>query len=167
MAFLDHLPRRRICYALAFLVCAGLLGYAYYLQFALDEEPCPLCIFQRIAVFGVGVVSLVAAVHNPRGFGNAVYALLCLAISLIGAGIAARHVWLQHLPPDQVPACGPGLGYMLESFPFAKTLRMVLQGSGECAKVGWTFAGMSIPEWTLLFFIGLTLGAAAQFRNRR
>jgi len=90
-----------------------------------------------------------------------------VAIAIVGAGIAARHVWLQHLPPDQVPECGPGLNYMLQSFPFSKALSMVLKGSGECAKVGWRFLGLSIPQWTLLFFIGLGFGGAAQAWNRR
>ena len=161
------LPRRRLCYTAGFLVCAGLLAFALYLQFQLHEDPCPLCIFQRVAVAVLGAAFLLAALHNPGRIGAVLYGLLQCAVATIGAGIAARHVWIQHLPPDKVPDCGPGLGYMLESFPLGQTLRMVLQGSGECAAKGWQFLGMTIPEWTLLFFVAMGIGALAQLWNRR
>ena len=151
------LPSRRLANGLGFLACTSLLGFAYFLQFYQDLEPCPLCIFQRLAIFGLGIVFALAAVHNPKAWGARVYGLLLLLIAGIGASIAARHVWLQHLPPEQVPECGPGLEYMLETFPLAETISTVLRGSGECGEVVWTFLGLSIPSWTLLVFIGLGL----------
>jgi protein dithiol:quinone oxidoreductase len=159
--------QRRTIYFLCFLFCAALIGFALYLQHRLGEDPCPLCIFQRVAVMVLGIFFLLASLHHPRGFGVKIYALLQFATAAIGAGIAARHVWLQHLPKDQVPECGPGLSYMMDAFPILQTLKMVLQGSGECAAVGWTFLHLSIPEWTLLCFIGLGAIALWQSRNRR
>jgi len=124
-------------------------------------EPCPLCIFQRIFVIALGVVMLVAAIHDPGLLWRRIYGGAVLVLALLGVAIAGRHVWLQHLPADQVPECGPGLEYMLQSFPFMQALEMVFRGSGECAEVQWTFAGLSIPEWTLVIFAGI--GAAAVF----
>jgi protein dithiol:quinone oxidoreductase len=145
--------------ALAF-VCVALLSFAYYAQFVLKMEPCPLCILQRVAFIAFILVALLAAIHAPRGaVGRAIYGVLGAFMVMVGAGIAGRHVWLQHLPPDQVPACGPGLDYMLDAFPLSKTLRMAFTGSGECAKVDWTFLGLSMPEWTLIWFLALAIAA--------
>jgi protein dithiol:quinone oxidoreductase len=158
---------RRMIYLLSFVACAGLIAFALYLQHKLGEDPCALCIFQRVAVMVLGVVCLVAGLHNATDKGNRIYASLALLASLIGGGIAARHVWLQHLPKDQVPECGPGLSYLMESQPWLQVLKNVLQGSGECAEVGWTFLNLSIPEWTLICFALFAGMAIFQWRNRR
>lgn len=144
-----------------FLVCACLLGFAYYLQFHEDLDPCPLCIFQRVVFIIIGLVFLAAALHNPGKTGRRIYGVLLGITGLTGAGIAGWHTWIQHLPPDRIPECGPGLGYMLEVFPLSETLRMVFTGSGECAEVVWTFLGLSIPEWALLCFLGLAVAGLA------
>ena len=158
---------RRTIYFLGFLACAGLIAFALYLQHKLGEDPCALCIFQRVAVVALGVVMLLAGLHNPHDKGNQVYAALALITALVGGGIAARHVWLQHLPKDQVPECGPGLSYLMETQPWLQVFQNVLKGSGECAEVGWTFLRLSIPEWTLICFAGFLIVAIFQFRNRR
>lgn len=134
------------------LGCGVLIAIALYMQHVMGLEPCPLCILQRVAVIGMGVVLLVAALHNPVGRGRRVYAGLTALVALFGLVTAGRNVWLQHLPPDRVPDCGPGLDYMLEVFPLSRTLELVFRGSGECAEVQWTFLGFSIPEWMLLVF---------------
>lgn len=157
---------RRAIYLLGFLACAGLVAFALYLQHKLGEDPCALCIFQRIAVMALGIIFLIAGLHNPRAPGNRIYASLALVAALVGGGIAARHVWLQHLPKDQVPECGPGLSYMIETQPWLQMFKNVLQGSGECAEVGWTFLRMSIPEWTLICFVLFAALAIFQLRNR-
>lgn len=149
---------RSACLAGA-LACAGLMAYALYAQHGLGLEPCPLCILQRVAVIATGLVFLVAAVHGPAGRGRWVYAGLAFLAAAIGAGIASHHVWLQSLPADQVPACGPGFDYMMEAFPLGQALRMIFAGSGECAEVDWTLLGLSMPVWTLIGFIGLALWA--------
>lgn len=159
--------RRRWLNLLGFMLCALLLGLAYYLQFARGMEPCPLCIFQRLAVAALAVVFLIAALHSPRRWGNGVYAGAVFAAAGVGLALAARHLYLQSLPPGQVPACGPGLDYMLNVFPLWEAVRMVLTGSGECAEVDRVL-GVSIPAWTLAAFAGLGLlglivnGAAAR-----
>ena len=144
---------RRAGYLVGALFCAGLIGFALYLQYQQGEDPCPLCIFQRVAVIASGVIFLLAALHGPGDRGARAYAGLLLLSNGVGGAIATRHVWIQHLPKDQVPECGPGLSYMLDTFPIFDVLRRVLSGSGECATVGWTFLGFSIPEWTLLCFV--------------
>ena len=159
------LPPRRIGYLLGFLVCVGLMGYALYLQYVEGLEPCPLCMLQRICVMAMGVVFLVATFHNPGRAGAGVYALLQLLIGGTGAAIAARQVWLQSLPKDQVPACGMGLNYMLETLPFTDAMRQVLEGSGECAEKGWEFLHLSIAGWTLVFFVAMIVASFALIRR--
>jgi len=146
---------RHLLNTVAFLFCAGLLAYGYYLQFHDDLEPCPLCIFQRIAFLVTGLLFLAAAIQAPGLAGSRIYAVLISLAGLTGAGIAGRHLWLQSLPAGEVPECGPGLDYLLEVFPLAETLKMVFTGSGECAEVSWSFLGLSMPGWALLNFLGL------------
>jgi len=138
-----------------FFVCAGLLSYAYYQQFVEMLDPCPLCILQRLAVIGVGIMTLVAAIHNPGRRGARWYAILTSIVALKGMLVAGRHVWIQHLPPDQVPACGPGLEYMLKTMPIADAIKEAFRGSGDCATVDWTFLGLSMPAWVFIWFVGI------------
>jgi disulfide bond formation protein DsbB len=143
----------RLGYLAGLLICAALFAFALYLQYYEYQNPCPLCILQRIAYIAMMVVFLVGAIHGPRRTGAAFYSTLLVIIAAIGAGIATRHVWLQHLPKDRVPDCGPGLEYMLNRFPLMQALEKVFRGSGECAEVGWTFLTLSIAEWSLAWFV--------------
>lgn len=159
------LPPRRLAYLLGFLVCAGLMAWALWLQYGLDLDPCPLCVFQRIAVIATGAVFLLAAIHNPGRTGAAVYAGLTVMVSGIGAGLAAWHVWIQAQPKGAVAACGMGLNYMLETLPLTEVIGRVLKGSGECAEQGWLFMGLAIPSWTFVFFIAMIAAAIALIRR--
>jgi protein dithiol:quinone oxidoreductase len=147
------LPRR--LFLLGFLLSLSMVAAAGYFQLIDNLEPCPLCILQRVFTMLVGLVLLIAVIHNPKAIGVRIYGLLGGVLALLGASISARHLWLQSLPEDQVPSCGPGLNFMLDNFPLGDTINMVLRGSGECAEVLWTFMGVSIPGWTLLAFIVL------------
>jgi disulfide bond formation protein DsbB len=159
-----NLPSRRVLNLLGFLICTGMMGYALYAQYQLLLDPCPLCIFQRIAVTGMGLGFLLLAVHNPSsGWAKRIYLGIFALFALEGLIVAGRHVWLQHLPADEVPSCGPGLGYMIDNFPFADALKMVFTGSGECASVDWSFVGLSMPMWVLIGIVGLT--AAGLWNN--
>jgi len=153
------------------LACALLLGFGYYLQYARGLEPCPLCLVQRGFFYAVGVVFIIAAFHNPARIVAVVYATLAFLFAASGAATAARQVWLQHLPPDKVPQCGPDLFFMLENFPLAQALKKLVAGSGECAAVDWTFLGLSIAEWSLAWFVvlgGYALWLAVRaIRSRR
>jgi len=135
---------------LGFAACAGLMAYALYAQYGLGLEPCPLCILQRIAVISMGLVFAVAAWHDGGRRSRMAYAALLGVAGAAGLGVAGRHVWLQNLPPERVPACGPGLDFMLESFPLSEVLAMVLSGSGECAEISWSFLGLSMPAWVFV-----------------
>jgi len=151
----------RLGYALGFLTCAALIGFALYLQYYEYEDPCPLCILQRVAFMALGVVFLAAAAHGPARTGAIVYGGLLIVLAAAGAAIAARHVWLQHLPRHLVPECGPGLGYLLQKFPLSQAIGKILAGTGECAETGWTFLGLSIAGWSLAWFV--LLGAFAVY----
>lgn len=155
----------RTCFFVGFLGCCSLLIIGAYLQFVEKLEPCPLCISQRIAIFSTGMVFLCAALHNPKQTGITVYAILGAIMALCGAGVSIRHIWLQHLPPDKVPECGPGLSYIFQNFPLSDTLKLMLNGTGECAKIDWTLLGFSIPELTLLAFLVLITFSLLQIWN--
>lgn len=154
----------RTIFLVGFLICAGLLAFALYAEYGLGMTPCPLCIFQRIAFLVMALFFLIGGLHAPRGRGRRVYAWGVLAGALGGAITAGRHLWLQSLPADQVPSCGPGLGYMLDAFPFSKMLKLVFTGSGECARVE-PILGLPMPLWSLLWFI--VLAGAALWASRR
>lgn len=139
-------------YLAIFIVCLSLLSFGLYLEHYQGIEPCPLCAFQRMCYIAIILIALTAAIHNPGSWMRFVYGGLTLLASLTGVGIAGRQVWLQHLPADQVPECGPGLDYMMEVFPFMDAMKMIISGSGECAEVHWTFLSFSIAEWSLLCF---------------
>ena len=159
------LPLRRTGYLLGCFVCAALMGCALYLQYAMDLEPCPLCVAQRVCVIGMGIVFLVATIHNASRFGATVYAVIQLAIGGIGAALAARQVWLQSLPKDQVPACGMSFDYMLDTLPFTEVLKKVFLGTGECAEKAWEFLHLSIAGWTLVFFVAMIAASFALIRR--
>ena len=148
--------------------CTAMLAYALYSQYVGGLMPCPLCTFQRGAYALLGLVFLLGGVHAPRRAWMRIgYIMLTLLAAALGAAIAVRHVWLQHLPPDRVPSCGPDLAYMLEAFPLADVVRKVLTGSGECAKVDWTFLGLAMPAWSLIGFCALAIWAAFGLRRVR
>jgi disulfide bond formation protein DsbB len=146
-----ELSFRQIAVAVT-VACAGLLGYGYYLQYFDGQDPCPLCLLQRGFYYAIGITFVIAAVHGPARLGRRIYAFAGFLLALGGGGVATRQVYLQHLPPEQVPACGPDLFYMLDNFPIARTLQMLLRGSGQCAEVHWRFLGLSIAEWSLVWF---------------
>lgn len=156
----------RVSFFVGFVICLALLGFALYTEYAWGLTPCPLCIFQRIGFLVMALFFLLGALHAPRRGVRWVYTGGALLGGLWGIAVAARHLWIQSLPADQVPSCGPPLDYMFEAFPFADMLRKVFTGSGECAKVELVL-GLPIPAWALLWFVLLTaLALAATLRRR-
>lgn len=153
-SFLAALTDRRL-FALGALACAGLLGTGYTLQYFFNQDPCPLCLVQRGFYYGFMLTGIVAVLHNPGRTGIAAYGVLAALFAGGGGGTAARQVWLQHLPPELVPACGPDLFFMLDNFPLSRTIQKLFVGSGQCAEVKWRFLGLSIAEWSLVWFTAL------------
>ncbi|MGC4027569.1 MAG: disulfide bond formation protein B [Steroidobacteraceae bacterium] len=154
---------RRAANVAGALASFAMIGYALYTQRFDALEPCPLCIFQRIAIFALGVGFLVAAALPSRRWAGRLGAVVVALPALAAVGVAARHMYIQSLPPGQVPACGATLDYMWEVFPVMDVLRKVLTGSGECAAVDWTFLGLTMPGWVLV--CALVLGAWGMFAN--
>jgi disulfide bond formation protein DsbB len=143
----------RIALALVPLVCASLLAYGiYYLQEELGLEPCPMCVLQRFALIAIGTTALVAAIHGPRGWGLKVYSALIVLFALAGSGVAIRHSYLQHFPP-KVETCGADLGFLMGNFPLSQSLPKIFAGTGSCSAIDWKFLGLTIPEWTLVWFV--------------
>lgn len=149
----------RWLYLAGALFASGLMGFGLFLQYVKHLEPCPLCMVQRVIFVAILAVFALAAVHGPKRTGERLYAALIALLSLSGVAVAARHIWIQNLPKDQVPACGPGLDYMLDTMPMADVLKELLHGSGECAAKVWTFLTLGIPEWSLLCYLALGVWA--------
>ena len=158
------LGRRPINFA-GFFICAGLIAYALYAQLHLGLDPCPLCIFQRIGIAALGVVFLIAALHNPGRSGARVYAALIAIAALATIAVAGRQLYIQHLPPGAIPSCGAPLSMMLKFMPLTTVIRKVLTGSGECGVVNWTFLGLAMPAWVLIW--AALLGCAGAMTNAR
>ncbi|MDR1075572.1 MAG: disulfide bond formation protein B [Xanthomonadaceae bacterium] len=159
----------RTQYLMGFLACVCFIAYAIYTQFFDDLEPCPLCIFQRIAFAALGLVFLVGGLHSPRkAGGRGFYACVALIAGVVGMGIAGRHVWLQHQPLGSGGSCGPTLAFMTETMGPMDLIRKVLTGTGDCGAVDWKFLGLSMPEWSLICFVVMTLWALyAGFKKRK
>lgn len=150
-----HATSARWLYLAGALVVGVMFASALYLQYVMHQEPCPLCMIQRVFFIAIGVTFFVAALHNPKRGVARVYGGLIALFALGGVLTAGRHIWIQHLPKDQVPACGPGLDYMLQNFPLAEVWQELMHGSGECAEKGWTFLALGIPEWSLVSYVAL------------
>lgn len=149
---LNRILAGRTGYFLGSIASFGLVGFALYIQQKHGLEPCPLCISQRIAFMALGVVFLVAALHNPGQMGRRVYGVLQFVAAAAGAGIAARHIWIQANPDKVMSECGVGFDYLFESFPMQRALQLIFQGTGECSTIDWTWLGMTIPQLSLLAF---------------
>ncbi|MCQ8104297.1 disulfide bond formation protein B [Methylomonas sp. SURF-2] len=152
---------RRLWFSTGFMACCGLLAVGAYMQFVEELEPCPLCISQRLAILATGIIFLMAALHNKA---HNIYAIAAAFSALLGAGISARHVWLQHLPPEQVPECSPGLEYVFQHFPLTDTIKLMLTGTGECSQIDGIFLGLTIPGWTFIAFVMLAAFSLASLR---
>ncbi|HEY4873860.1 MAG TPA: disulfide bond formation protein B [Steroidobacteraceae bacterium] len=159
------MSRRRALNLGGAVACAAMLAYALYAQYGLGLEPCPLCIFQRVALFALGLVFLAAALQHPRGAGRYVYAGLAGVAALTTAALATRHLYIQSQPPGSIPSCGAPLEVMLRFSPLTEVVRKVLAGGGECSQVNWSFAGLAMPAWVLV--AALVLGLVGILANLR
>lgn len=159
---------RRLINFAGFIACVAMLAYAYFAQYKLGLEPCPLCIFQRIAIAALGLVFLIAGLHNPRGWGTVVYSVVIAAASLAAVGLAGRHLYVQSLPPGTIPSCGAPLEVLLQFTPVTEVIRKVLTGSGECSQVNWKFLGLAMPAWVLICALLLGMvGVVTNLRTKR
>ena len=158
----------RAQFSAGLLVCIALLAYAIFEQFQMGIEPCPKCIFQRIAFMAMGVFFLIGALHGPGVVGRRVYALLVAIAAAVGAVIAVRHLYVQLSPHDPLmEGCGPGLNYLLDAFPLAEAVKKAFMASGDCGEINWSLLGITMPGWTLIWFVLLGGGALwAGFRQR-
>ena len=146
-----NLPNRAI-FAAIFVACAALIADAiFYLQDYLGLDPCPMCVLSRYTFIAIGIVALVAAIHGPRALALKVYGSLIAVLAVAGIGISLRHSYLQHFPPA-TESCGTDLEFLLNALPLTQALPKIFAGTGSCSKVAWTFLGLTIPEWALVWF---------------
>jgi disulfide bond formation protein DsbB len=164
---LNRIFTGRIGYLLGFIASFGLVAFGLYIQVKNNLEPCPLCIFQRIAFMATGVMFLLAALHHPQGLWRRVYGALQFIAAATGAGIAIRHIWIQSHADEVMAECGAGVAYLFEHFPLRKFLQLVFKGTGECSTIDWTFLGFSIPQLSLVAFTGLAIYAVVLMLARK
>lgn len=145
----------RLFFLIGFGICTAFLGVAYFLQYGMGLEPCPLCILERITLFLTLIIFALAILHNPKKLGTRLYLMLSNISILMGLGVAIRHVYLQQLPLDKIPECGPGFDYLIKNFPLSEVLMLLFQGSGQCARVGARVLGLSLAQWTAVAFTSL------------
>lgn len=146
-----------ICLGAGGILCIGLL-----VEFALGLAPCPLCMMQRIWFALTGIVAWIGLSHNPRW---GIYPLVSALCAMVGGGFAIRQLWLQSLPADQVPSCGPDLSYMIDAFPLGDVLVAMTSGTGDCAVIHDVIPLMSIAGWSLLGFSLLLFASVMQLRQ--
>lgn len=147
------LDKHRLIFSTIFMSCLGLLLFGYFLQFYKNIPPCPLCHLQRAAYYLLGILAFVNMLHNPRVIGRRIYSLGAIFFSSLGIITAGRQVWLQSLPPDQIPSCIPNLDIMLQYMPWTEALTKAFMGGGDCAKAGWSFLHLTIAQWSMAWFI--------------
>jgi disulfide bond formation protein DsbB len=150
---LNKLLSARTGYLLGFVASFAGVGLALWIQTRYQLDPCPLCISQRIVMMGLGLMFLLAAVHNPAALGRKIYAALQVLVAMGGAGVAIRHWYLQAHRESMIADCGVGFDYMFDNFPLQKALTLVFRGTGDCAAIDWTFLGITIPQLALISFI--------------
>lgn len=162
------LATARSLFLIGFLACLALMGTALYLQHVVGLEPCPLCIVQRVCVMVFGIAMLIGALHNPKGNARKLYAVIGALSAATGIYTAGRQVWLQSLPPDQLPAScmSMSMDYIMDYLPFVDMLKVMFTGTADCAEVTWTLLGMSLPEWSLLAFCALLVLSFLQLFKR-
>ena len=153
---------RRLAFVGLVVCISAMLFAVLYLENTLYLDPCPLCVLDRVVIIALGVIFLIAFLHGPNTIFTKIYGIICILLSSIGIALASRHIWLQNLPKDQVPECGPDLYYMLDTLPLFDALKNTLTGSGSCADISWTFANLTIPEQTLILFVFLLILSVIQ-----
>ena len=161
---LNRLRVREVMMAIALLSLA-LLGFGLYLQHVVGLEPCPMCIVQRYALSLIVFMAALLAVLNHKLI-HFVGTGLVMVLAGFGAFVAARQSWLQWYPPEVV-SCGRDFYGMIEMFPLQRAIPMIFKGSGDCAKVDWTFLGASIANWSFVWFCAIALVALALLWQQR
>jgi len=137
-------------------VAVAALAFAFYAQYGMDLVPCHLCIFQRVTMAALGAAFLLAALFSRPGGRGIFFAILIGIAGLATIATAGRHAWIQMQPEGSVPACGADLAFMMDLFPLTEVILKVFKAGGECARVDWSFLGLSMPAWVLVIAVVLT-----------
>lgn len=139
---------------LGLLITIAMFSTAMYMQHVMYLIPCPLCIVTRVIVLILAILFLVGLITNPSSTGRRVLGALFTLATLSAVIVSSRHSWLQHFPPELGTDCGPGLNFWMDNLPALEVVQNVFKGTAECSAVSWTFLGLSIPELSLLIFLG-------------
>ena len=147
----------RSLFFLAFMAGALTLGASFYLEFGASLRPCFLCQIQRAFLAAFTLINLVAAIHSSSRSTYYLYGLTSMGCALLGAVTAVRQVLLQNAAPDQAADCWPSLSHMIDNLSVWQALRLVVEGTVDCVEISWTLFDLSLPEWSLLFFVAMLI----------
>ena len=136
---------------------AALLGFGYYLQYSQGLDPCPLCMTPRSAFYLIIATAVMGGLLAGSRLWRKLLAVFGIGFALTGLGVAGRQLWLQSLPEDQVPACGPDFNYIIDTFPLLEARSIMFRGNGNCAEVAWSWLGLSIPGWSAIAFAAFSV----------
>lgn len=150
------LPNALIAAAIA-VAGIGLVLVASFVEPFASMNPCPMCMMQRAIYLVTAAFAILALFTLRHRLLRTIFALFGMISAVAGAAVATRQVWLQHLPKDEVPACGPPLEYMIEVFPIMEVIQTMLMGTGDCAEIQWQWLGLSIPGWSIIAFSCLAI----------
>ena len=153
----------RSLFFLAFMAGALTLGASFYLEFGASLRPCFLCQMQRIFLAAFTLINLLGALLNTKRSSAYLYGMASMGCALLGAITAVRQVLLQNATPDQAADCWPSLHHMIENLSFWQALQSTVKGTVDCVEISWTLFDLSLPEWSLLFFLGMLILGIMQF----
>ena len=137
-----------------------------YFENSLNLEPCYLCVIQRGVIIVIGMICVLAVLHNPDKFGQRVYAFSSIVMVIVGIYFSGKQLWLQSLPESQVPSCGIPVEQLFDNFSMTEAFTMLLIGDGNCAEVQWQLMGFSMPAWVMVCFVGFGVIGAVQFLRK-
>ncbi|MES2997901.1 MAG: disulfide bond formation protein B [Pseudomonadota bacterium] len=157
-----HLPVTRWTDLVTFFICILFLALAAYLQYRVGLVPCPLCIIQRFLITLLGILFLMGGLFNFSAITRCCLHTSTFLLAAIGVVVASRQLWLEHFPADQLISCQATLTQYSSSIYLHKMIELFFQGTSNCGSSNWRFLNLSMPLWTLLFFILLAAIALRQ-----
>ncbi|KOE57373.1 disulfide bond formation protein DsbB [Aggregatibacter actinomycetemcomitans] len=167
LKFFKTLSVQRTGWLLLVISALALEGTALYFQYGMELQPCVMCIYERVALFGIafaGIVGLIA----PRFL---VFRLLALLIAFFST-VKGLLISLKHVDYQLHPAPWNQCSYLPEfpqTLPLDKWFPALFQPTGSCSDVVWSWLGLSMAQWIVVMFavylIVLVLVLISQFKS--
>ncbi len=119
--------------------------------------PCPLCNLQRILLIATGICILFTVITTKIKLFTYIFKIFGLLFSALGLCVALRQIYLQYSPPQILKSCNADLTQIMHKYPLLDGLKIILKGTGDCAKIDFTLFGLSLAVWSALCFLFLSV----------